>query len=320
MADVDDLVAEATFDKATARLTEKDYRNADGDTLWVCPFEKDGKVCGADFDTKGKLNSHAMGVHRLTWDGKPTKAPGRKAKDADQEPTTAPPKAERQAAKKATSHPGPLQDSNRAAVYAQSLSTIGVVAHLAAGRYFDDYDLDVWTRGSTPLAGALDSVGEQNPGLRRWADMLLAGGTGGAYVQLVMAATMIAVPIAAHHGWLPSETGQRFGAMLGMAASPPQAQPGPVVPAPSPDPAAPPSRLPVDAWTYDDWKEVLFAMPTSPTATQVMQDMMAGNVQGPTVVGVPDMAGTTPMDIPTEEHRGTVGTDNGAATPESVSP
>jgi hypothetical protein len=296
--------------------------------LFVCPYELDDGtgICGKHFDDKRSFNGHAIAIHGYTWDGKHRpdakasqrgKGKGSSAK-ADQAPKTAT-RAEKKVAKDATGPAGSaITDSNRAAIYTQSLATIGMLGHLAAGRWFDDYDLDVWSRGTPGLANALDAVGEQNPGVRRTCDLLLAGGSGGAYVQLVLAATMIAVPIAAHHDFLPKATGERFGAMIGaMAPGAPESA------APSPAPPAPPVQLdgtvPMSEWTYDQWRDVLFAAPQNPNGMQVMMDMTNGNVRPPTEVFIPDMAGTTPMDIPQEEHRGTVGTDNGAAgTDETV--
>lgn len=304
----------------------------DGRKVYVChwPARNGEGICGATFedppegrkDAKPRWNSHCQAVHQTTWDGKPTARTGNKPKNADQAPKTPPAsKAEKDAVKKAVAHPGStLTDSNRAATYAQSLATVGILGHLAAGRYFDDYDLDVWTRGTPALANGLEAVGEQNPGLRRACDLLLAGGSGGAYVQLIMAATMIAVPIAAHHGFLPPATGERFGAMIGaMAPSPPEGQ----APAPSPGspvvPVAPTGTIPLDQWTMDEWREVLFGAATNTDAQQVMMEMMS-MAEGPTVVSVPDMPGMTPMDIPQEEHRGSVGTDNGRDASEPVEP
>src|SRR5262245_39853942 len=232
-------------------------------SLFVCHHERDGEVCGKSFPGLSNLNAHMMRVHFVTHDGKPVKpsgrrigSPRRKGEDDAPSTKTSQPKTERKAASKSTGHAGPsITDSNRAAIYGQSLATVGLLAHLAAGRWFDDYDLNVWTTGSQPLANALDAVGEQNPGLRRTCDMLLAGGTGGAYVQLILASAMIAVPIAAHHNLLPAATGERFGAMLGVMA--PQAgqtpESGATVPQPDADAAPPTTTLPVSEWTMDEW-------------------------------------------------------------------
>jgi hypothetical protein len=312
--------------------TDKNESPGDQDStpadMMVCSVVTDGVVCGETFRSTDKvsakvlLNNHSMNKHRQTWDGKPTGKPGQKPKDGDDQPTTTPPKgaknAEKKAATKAIAHPGPVvTDSNRAAVYQQSLATVGLLAHLAAGRWFDDYDLNVWTNGSGGLAASLDAVGEQNPGVRRTCDLLLAGGTGGAYVQLILALAMIGVPIAAHHGFLPAATGERFGAMVGVMAT----QTGQTVDANVPPPDAPPpgpnGTLPMSEWTYDEWREVLFAAPQNPNGMKVMTDMMNGNVSGPTVVTIPDLPGSAPMDIQ-EQHRGSLGTDNSPAEPDTI--
>lgn len=315
-------------DAADSLVAEATVRPTDDDTeakqLWVCNFDsKDnpGTICGRSFDTKQQLNGHTVGVHRMTWEGKPTGKPGRKT-EADETPT-AKGKADKPAAKKATAKAPPnITNENRAQVYTQSLASIGLIAHLAAGRWFDNYDMDVWSRGTPGLANALDAVGEQNEGIRRACDLILSGGSGGAYVQLFMAATMIAVPIAAHHNFLPPATGERFAAMLGVISAP-TVVPGPegAQPAPQTPPGSGPSnRLPIDSWTYDDWREVLFAQTQNPVAAQATADMMAGMGidMGAVQVTIPDMPGTQPMTIPEDDHRGSVGADQTAPDVEPV--
>jgi hypothetical protein len=293
--------------------------------LYVCPYDKDGKVCSASFDGKVKLNSHTMAVHKVTWDGKPVNPGGRKPKDAppkDDKPTTTA-KTEKTAAKKATRSVSPIiTDGNRAQVYEQSLQTIGLIGHLAAGRWFTTADHGVWLNGAPGLANALADVGDENENIRRACDLILAGGGGGAYVKLIMASAMIAVPIAANHGWLPESAGQRFGAMIGVMAQPGTAQPASGT-APSdvaatqaaPSPNIPPGNP--SEWTYEQWQEILFSVPNSPTAMQVMMDM-AGPAAGALGVTIPDMPGTEPMNIPQEEHRGSVGTNGTDTEPEPV--
>lgn len=308
-----DIVDEAVGENKTP---DDDTGGAAPDVM-VCPYEgPDGKPCGASFVGEGgrksakiKLNGHTVGVHNMTWDGKPTPRNGRK-KESDQPPVQAS-KTEAKAAKKATGHVSPIvNDSNRAAIYTQSLATFGLLGHLAAGRWFDDYDLNVWTNGAPGLANALDAVGEQNPGLRRTCDLLLAGGTGGAYVQLILASAMIAVPIAAHHDLLPRATGERFGAMIGAMSAPSQAEPPQSGPSAQAEGEAPPpnGKLPMEAWGMDEWREVLFAAPMNPTAQQVMQEALSGMPGGAIGVTIPDnLPGTEPFTMPTEEaHRGSV--------------
>lgn len=302
--------------------------------LWVCPYDRDGAVCGRDFPTKAGLNAHTMAVHQRTWDGKVVNRSGRKSTTRKPGKDEAPSRAkatrtEQKATKQATAKAGSghITDSNRSAVYAQSLATIGLVGHVAAGRWFDDYDHAIWQNGVPALANGLDAVGEQNASIRQACDLILAGGGGGAYVQLIMAAMIIAVPIAAHHNVLPKAAGDRFAAMAGVMANQTEVGTGQDTPPPESPAATAPSpplnRLPMEHWTYDEWREVLFAMPTNETATRVMQDLMSGNVTGGIAVGVPaGMPGTEPMDIPTEEHRGTVGTngEQASAETEPVSP
>lgn len=313
MTDLDETVAAATGDR-------QDEPDSTTPQLWVCNnLTDDGKICGKSYDRKVQLNGHTTAVHRVTWDGKPTGKPGRKEKDEDPQPK---PKAAPKAARQATAGHGPttITPATRPQVYQQSLATIGVLAHLGAGRWFDDYDLGVWANGTPGLANALNAAGEQNPGLRKACDLILAGGSGGAYVQLFMAAAMIAVPIASHHGVLPENVGQRFIAMSGMMTPTPDAGPGPVAPPaqpPAPGPA-PTNRLPVADWSYDEWREVLFASADNPTAQQVMVEMMQGMGVGPTVTTIPDMPGSQPMNIPEEDHRGNFGAngaDNTVPTP-----
>lgn len=317
-------------DEVLGSPDEQDTADKPRIELHVCPYDKDGKVCSASFDNKTKLNAHTMAVHQLTWDGKPVNRGGRKPGPQDGKgnpikdvpPTTT--KTERKATAKVQRSVSPIiTDANRAQVYEQSLQMIGLMAHLAAGRYFDKHDHNVWLNGSPGLANALTDVGDENENIRRACDMLLAGGGGGAYVKLIMAGAMIAVPIAAHHGWLPEAAGQRFGAMIGVMAQPgpePASGSAPTdanVTTMAPGPTRPPGD-PAD-WTYEEWQSILFAVPQSETAMRVMIDM-AGPAMGGIGVTIPDMPGTEPMTIPTEEHRGTVGTngDTETAPAESV--
>lgn len=308
----------ATIEDEVLGSPDEDDTELPESNLWVCPYDIDGKVCGKSYDAKTKLNAHSMAVHRMTWDGKPVAASGRKAgvpQDGKGKNVDVPPTTTKTTAKKATKSVSPIiTDANRAQVYEQSLQMIGLMGHLAAGRYFDTYDHNVWANGSPGLANALNDVGDDNENFRRVCDTLLAGGGGGAYVKLIMAGAMIAVPIAAHHGWLPESAGQRFGAMIGVMGAAPGPEPASGV-APSdanatmaPGPTRPPGNP--SEWTYEQWQEILFAVPQSETAMRVMMDM-AGPAVGAMGVTIPDMPGTEPITIPTEEHRGTVGTNGG---------
>lgn len=291
------------------------------DGLFVCPHnDASGGVCGKSFPTKRQANSHSMSVHKLTLDGKPIaqRGEGEKAKAAaaakgDDKPSRpAAPKP------KAVTSPSPALRTDRAKAYGQSIATYALMLHLVGGRVFDNYDLDVVTKGSPRLGSGLAAVGEKHEAVRNVCDMIFLGGDGGAYVELILALAMVAVPIAAHHGWLPAPTGERFGAMLGAMApetgdahSPP-AQPMTVVTPTVSDGETPAPGYYFDpaTATLDEWLMIMGQVPTHIMAD--MANMMAGN--GPTVVNIPAMPGTEPMQIVEEHDRGSAGANG---TPEA---
>lgn len=306
MAEVDTLVADALGDDEDDPIVA-DPPADDRAEQHVCHHIQDGAVCGASFDNLRALSAHTMAKHKVTLDGKPVarRGAGGSTKRQDSAP--------RRAASKATARTQPIQ-THRPDVYAQSITTVALLAHMGAGRYFDAYDLNVVTNGAPALANALDAVGEQNESVRRACDAILAGGTGGAYVQLFMAASMIVAPIAAHHGWLPQVVGQRFGMMAGVAGDM-VAEPSPPPPAAQPAEAPSPTGLstnPAD-WDLSDWGLAMTQM-----RPDVMEQMMAAGA-GPTVVNIPPMPGTEPMPMrDNEEHRGSVGAEpanNGTSEP-----
>lgn len=260
---------------------------------YICDYiDPDTKeVCGADFDTKAKLNGHVTGKHR---DRSGDKKPG-KAK---------PDKAAATAGKKAVA----TVPHDRVQTYTQSIAMIGLGAHIGIPS-FDSFDLEVVNKGAPALASALAVVGEKHQSVQQACDLVLGGGTGGAYVQLVLASMAMFAPIAAHHGWLPPVVGERFGAVIGVVASdvtgppstpmPAQAEAGPVTLMHTPDPTNP-----------DDVLAFLAGVPES-----VMFDL-AGKMMGSGgAIGV-SVPGT--FDIP--EERSPNGVGPAEAVPAAESP
>lgn len=315
------MTATDLADEIVGSPTEHDSPDEDGPTeAWVCQNPaKDNPdvICGKTFDSKLKLNGHTVGVHQMTWDGKPTPKGGRKPKD---EPAVKPSPTEKKAAAQAKlGHAPKVTNENRAATYTESLAMIGMLAHVAAGRYFDDYDLQVWTAGAPGIANGLDAVGEDNAGFRRGCDLILSGGGGGSYVQLVMAVAPVAIAIFANHGVaVPREVGARYAAMIGVMSTAVPAS-GPQASQPPAPESGPSNQLPIEHWSYDDWRAVLFAAQGNQTAMQAMFDTMREAGVDPTQVVIPNMPGTEPFTI-SEEHRGDIGANGGTDQPVPAAP
>lgn len=119
-------------------------------------------------------------------------------------------------ARRAAAPPAPTA---RADQYAQGLASLALMAYMAAPA-FDDFDLDVCTRGAPVVAPPLAAIAEQHAAVAAALDLVLGGGAGSPYVALFMAALSVAAPIAAHHGVLPPEVGARFGVVIGVAEVP----------------------------------------------------------------------------------------------------
>lgn len=260
--------------------------------LFVCDVVVDGAVCGATFSDANRLRLHGYGKHRdRTNDrkgGRPKgstnakKATGRKTA-ADKAPSTA--------ASKATG-----QSNNRSVTYTQSIAMAGLGLYLVAPA-FDNNDLAVVNAGAQNLGNALASLAEQNPNVRRACDLILGGGAGGAYLQVLMAVSAIVVPIAANHGVVPETAGARFGEQIGVR--PVHTGDGPDVSHPTPPTQAGASG-PLDPTNPDD---VLAFMSNVPE--NVMFDLAGRMMNGggqTTVVEVPFAQNGDDLDLtrPTE--------------------
>jgi hypothetical protein len=268
--DVDDAVVDFPLGGLPIEPGPDDDVSEPGNAF-VCDHVGDDGVCGATFDTENKLKMHKVGKHRdRSGDKKPAPRGSSRARTTrDRKPST-----KRAAAAASAPH------TDRASVYSASLATFGLGAYLAIPS-FDKFDLDCITAGAPNLAAALDAVGEQNKSVRAACDLALGGGTGGAYVQLILAALAMGVPIAAHHGWLPDSAGNRFGEMISVAV--PSPEPGPQSPATAPGPAAD-GTYPVPQTADEVFTLMEQVEPT--VMFDVASRMMS--MGGPVVVDVPD--------------------------------
>lgn len=260
--------------------------------VFVCDHvNEDGTICGATWETAAKLRMHKSGKHRdRSKDSRPAGRPKRKdtrPSHKDRKPSQA---------KAAATATGPK--SNRAETYTQSIALIALGAHLGLPK-FDEYDLGVVNAGAPNLGAALDQVGQQNPAVQKTMDLILGGGSGGAYLALLMAASSIAMPIMAHHGMVPDSTGQRFGGLTGV---PPD--PGPASPTTPTETAAEPGSRTWDPANMDAGQLMDFMQQVPP---QVFFDLQGKMMPGPgkaTVVGVPfDVTDSTRDDV-TDGERG----------------
>jgi hypothetical protein len=173
----------------------------------------------------------------------------------------------------------------RSTTYAGSLA-MGASAAFIFIPPFDQYDLSICNAGIPNVASALDAVGQQNQTFQRTCDLILGGGGGAAYLQLVMALAGIVVPIAAHHGAFPAQAGVKFGEFVGVSSEP-SAAPEPTG-AGSTGEAATRGEGDDDTPTADDVIRIFTRTPET-VMTDAMTRMMSGN--GPTVVNVPTFAG-----------------------------
>ena len=181
--------------------------------VFVCDHVDDDGLCGASFDNQRSLNMHALGKHRDHSKDKPRAAPSKK-RAPDKRPNS---RSRKPAAAKAASTA--IAPTDRASTYASSIAMAALGAYLVISP-FDTYDLDIINRGAPNLADALASAGEQNQTIRTTCDLILGGGAGGAYIQLLLALSAMVVPICAHHGLVPASAGARFGEMIGAQPSP----------------------------------------------------------------------------------------------------
>jgi hypothetical protein len=249
----------------------------------VCAHITDGEVCGASFDTAAKLNMHVQGKHRDRSNDKPREAGGRKT--ADKKPGRA---RTTKAAPKAAAAQASAPRTDRAMLYTSSIATFALGAYVVVPP-FDGFDLEVVTKSAPNVGAAFAQVAENDKRIAAALDMALGGGTGGVYLQLLLAMAVPVAVILAHHGVIPSAAGAKFGEMLGMVVPAPAGEPAPTPEQPAPDGSTPtyrpedhdPTKGPVSA------EDVLRYMENVPET--VMADLagrMMGNMD-PTVVPVP---------------------------------
>lgn len=257
--------------------------------LHVCDVLDDDEVCGATFDTANKLNAHRMGKHRIRADGSPI-VRGERDPDAKRSRSGSQTRPKKPSRSKSSPTP-PVPTLDRQSAYTSGLATIGLLLFLT--RVIDDFDHGVINAGAPGLAQGLDAVGEKHPQVRAACDLILGGGQSGPYVQLLLAAFAIAVPIAAHHNAIPRAIGDRFSSLAGVSLPDDQ----PAARGPAPDDVAPDGpTFGAHAWTAEEWMNALQDMPPT-VAAELAGRMMPGN--GPTIVGVP-FVGSEPVDLDVE--------------------
>jgi hypothetical protein len=247
----------------------------------VCAFiDGTGDVCGASFDTAAKLNMHTQGKHRDRSNDKPREAGGRKT--ADKKPGRA---RATKTAPKAAAAQASAPRTDRAMLYTSSIATFALGAYVVVPP-FDGFDLEVVTKSAPNVGAALAQVAENDKRVAAALDMALGGGTGGVYLQLLLAMAVPVAVILAHHGAIPSAAGAKFGEMLGVVVPAPASEP-----APTPEQSAPDGYNPAD---HDPTKgpvsaeDVMRFMEQVPETVMVeVAGKMMGNMQ-PTVVNVPD--------------------------------
>jgi hypothetical protein len=255
--------------------------------LLVCTEElPDGSICGETFANKIKLNGHKTGKHRDRSGDKPRAKRASSGTSHKAKPRAAAKDPVEKATDRAT---GP--STSRTTTYAQSLALIWMLGYFAIPP-MDDYDLGVLNNGTPNLATALDLVGAENEAFRKGCDLILGGGTGGAYVALVFAIAGIAGPIATHHKLLPAGLGNALAATSGAAT--PTAVPEPTPPAESGEPKQ-------GVWDPNTPEGVLaFMSGVPPTVLGDLTGKMMSMDQATTVV-VPTFPTEAPPDAPGSE-------------------
>jgi hypothetical protein len=253
----------------------------------VCAFiDGAGEVCGASFDTAAKLNMHTQGKHRDRSNDKPREAGGRKT--ADKKPGRA---RATKAAPKAAAAQASAPRTDRAMLYTSSIATFALGAYVVVPP-FDGFDLEVVTKSAPNVGAALAQVAENDKRVGAALDMALGGGTGGVYLQLLLAMAVPVAVILAHHGVIPAAAGAKFGEMLGVVVPAPAGEPAPTpTDTPAPDGSTSPGYRPED---HDPTKGPVSAEDVMRFMEQVPDTVMAdlaGRMMGgmqPTVVNVPD--------------------------------
>lgn len=279
--------------------------------LFVCEHvnDDDGSLCGATFSDANRLRLHGYGKHRDRSNDRPGGRPkGSKTKTTKRAAEKKPSRAPQAAASSATGH-----STSRSATYASSISMAALGAYLVVPP-FDQTDLGIVNAGASNLATALADAGDQNDTVRKTCDLILGGGSGGAYLQLLLAVSAIAVPICAHHGLLPEAAGSRFGEMIGAPASVHH----PAAPTGDGAPDTEPSRSgALDPTNPDDVLAFMTRVPET-VMFDLAGKMMSGGM-GPTVVEVP--FSQPPVDQPDEMSRPTGDDSDGGSeqlNPEST--
>ena len=195
--------------------------------LFVCDELVDGELCGVSFPKKQALVAHKMGKHRDHSKDK-RGGPGSRGGTSKTTKSRARATSNKESAPRKAATAAEAPHTDRAGTYTASLSMFALGAYLAIPP-FDNYDLDVCNRGAPGLGAALAELAQDNATVRTTCDLILGGGAGGAYIQLLLACAAIAVPIASHHGLVPASAGARFAELSG-APSPVASAPA----APSP--------------------------------------------------------------------------------------
>lgn len=230
-----DIYAELDDDPEPDDEPERDEPSASPGVLFVCDaLGADGEICGKTFDNPKSFNGHQWAVHRDRSKDK-AKPTGRPRGSRNKAPSRARASSKESAPRRAAARATPPPSADRASTYASSIAMMALGAYLVVPP-FDNTDLDIVNRGAANLADALAQAGAQNQTIQTTCDLILGGGSGGAYIQLLLALSAIVVPICAHHGLVPSSAGARFGEMIG---APPVA---PAPPAPAEAGSAPPAQ------------------------------------------------------------------------------
>ncbi len=126
---------------------------------------------------------------------------------------------DRAPAREATAAAPSSAPASRADQYAVGLSSIALALWLAPGG-FDEFDLDAVNKGAPMIGEHLGAIADKHAIVREVADLVLGAGAGSPYASLVLACLAVGAPIAAHHGWIPSSAGERFGALIGVTTIP----------------------------------------------------------------------------------------------------
>lgn len=260
---------------------------------YVCDkLKEDGSVCGETFTKPNELGRHSATVHPGQGGKKAREERDRRARRAAEkaEGTTAaaasgdrPPTGQRPTPPKA---PAKVPVS-RAEQYAQGLGAIALIGYV--GHVVDEWESGCIAKGAPAIAAPLAQVAEAHPALRQVCDLLLGGGGGGPYAQLVFAVLGVAAPIAAHRGWVPASVGERFGQMIGVMDIPVVERPPEVIG--EPEPGAPAEAEPAadtpEARAAQMERDLVEFLANDPQAAVALATKMNGGAQPDGAIMVP---------------------------------